>query len=239
MAFRDRFLTTKTAKAILSWRLLVGAGVAVGTGLVGVSWPLAVVIGAGVYAASVVAAMPRAPKKASIDPFVLSEPWRQIIQGAQSASRRLQDTIRSAGEGPLVDTLSSMAERLDAGLATAWEIAQRGDEIDEAVTRLGPTALRSRLSTLEARSAQMPDADTAAAIESVKRQIETAERLSAESADIARSLRLTQTQLDELVAKASEVTQGTVDTEAYRREVDDLVINLEGLRQAVNDTRTA
>ena len=73
----------------------------------------------------------------------------------------------------------------------------------------------------------------------MERQLATADRLKQQSADTAASLRLTQTQLDELVSRASEVQFGSVDTEAYRRDVDDLVIKLEALHQAVEETRTA
>ena len=38
---------------------------------------------------------------------------------------------------------------------------------------------------------------------------------------------------------ASEVQVGTIDTESYRREVDDLVVRLEALHQAVAEIRTA
>ncbi len=47
----------------------------------------------------------------------------------------------------------------------------------------------------------------------------------------------TQTQLDELVARASEVRIGASDTETYAHDVDELVIKLEALHQAVAETR--
>ncbi|MEJ7799295.1 MAG: hypothetical protein WKF60_02175, partial [Ilumatobacter sp.] len=72
-----------------------------------------------------------------------------------------------------------------------------------------------------------------------ERQIDTADRLKRQSAETADALRLTQTRLDELVARASEVQVGVVDTDAYRRDVDDLVIKLEALHQAVEETRTS
>ena len=42
-----------------------------------------------------------------------------------------------------------------------------------------------------------------------------------------------------VVARASEVRLGAVDTDSYRRDVDELVIKLEALHQAVEETRTA
>ena len=94
--------------------------------------------------------------------------------------------------------------------------------------------LRADRDTVGAESAASDQA-----IASVERQLATAERLKQQSAETVAALRLTQTQLDELVARASEVRIGSVDTDAYRRQVDDLVIRLEALHQAVEETRTA
>lgn len=236
MGFRDRFFTPATAKAIMSWRILIGVGVGAATAVAGLPVAVAVAVGAGVYATAVLAAMPKPPAPAAIDPFVLSEPWRQIMQGAQGAGRRLRQTVAGADDGPLKRTLTDIAGQLERGLAEAWEIARRGDEIDDAVRRLDPTALRSKLATLQQRAATDPAPEIEAALASVERQLATADRLKEQSAATVASLRLTQTQLDELVARASEVRLGAIDTDAYAREVDDLVIRLEALHQAIEET---
>ena len=75
-----------------------------------------------------------------------------------------------------------------------------------------------------------------AAVESVESQLASAERLKALSASTADRLRLTQARLDELVARAAEVSVGSTDTAIYEHDVDNLVIELEGLRQAVAET---
>ncbi len=239
MGFRDRFYTPTTAKAILSWRIALAVGVAVTLAVI--QLPLAVALGAGVgvYVATVAAAMPKRTAKRAIDPFMLSEPWRQLMQNAQASGRKLRDTIGGITPGPLKDTLLGVAEQLERGLGEAWEVAKRGDEIDDAVRRLDPTALRSKLTTLSERAALSPSPEADAAVRSVERQLESADRLKQQSNETAASLRLTQTQLDELVARASEVSLGAVDTDAYAREVDDLVIELEALHQAVQETRTS
>lgn len=239
MGLRDRFYTPQTAKAILSWRLLLGLGVGAAVGVAGLPIAAAIGVGLGAYAASVAVAMPKGPERANIDPFMLSEPWRQLMQNAQSAGRKLRSTVDGAERGPLKDTLEGIAAQLEHGLDEAWEVAKRGDEIDDAVRRLDPTALRSKLSTLQQRAEANPSPEATAAIESTERQLATADRLKAQSEETATSLRLTQTRLDELVARASEVRIGAVDTETYRRDVDELVIKLEALHQAVEETRTA
>jgi hypothetical protein len=239
MGFRDRFLTATTAKAIMSWRIAVGLGVGVGAALAGASVGLAVSIGLGVYAASVLLAVPKGARRPSIDPFVLSEPWRQLMKQAQASGRRLRQTVEGVDEGPLREQLDSVVDQLERGLDEAWAIARRGDEIDDMVRRLDPTRLRSRLDTLRTNDGAVASEDSTAAIASVEKQLETADRLKARSAEAARTLRLTQTQLDELVARASEVRIGAADTDAYARDVDDLVVKLEALHLAVEETRAA
>jgi hypothetical protein len=230
MGFRDRFFTPRTAKAILSWRIAVGVGVAVAIAVAGVGVPIAVLAGVGAYAGLVLAAMPATTKRVDVDPFTLSEPWRQLVQGAQSAQRRLRATVGGVDAGPLRERLQEIVDQLDRGLEQTWAVARRGDEIDDAVRALDPTALRSKLATLEQR---------ASAVASARSQLESAERLKQQSADTATKLRLTQTRLDELVVRASEVRIGTADTDAYANDVDDIVLQLEALRQAVEETRQA
>jgi hypothetical protein len=239
MAFRDRFFTPRTAKAIMSWRILIGVGVGAAMAFAGLPIGVAVAVGAAVYAATVLRAMPKPARRPSIDPFVLSEPWRRLIQQAQASGRKLRQTVDGVPDGPLKQQLLAVAEQLDRGLDEAWAIARRGDEIDAMVRRLDPTALRSKLATLETKSATAPSPDTGAAVESVRRQLDTADRLERQSADTAAGLQRTQTRLDELVARASEVRAGIADTGSYARDVDDLVIKLEALHQAVEETRTA
>lgn len=147
MGLRDRFYTPQTAKALLSWRILLGIGVGVAMAVAGLPIGVAIGVGAALYAASVGAAMPKGAEPAAIDPFVLSEPWRQLMQQAQNAGRKLRSTVSSAEQGPLRKTLESIAAQLEHGLGEAWEVARRGDEIDNVVRQLDPTSLRSKLST--------------------------------------------------------------------------------------------
>jgi len=229
---RDRFYTPKTAKAILSWRILLGIGVAAGGILLGLNPALAIAFGVVAYTLSVGAAMPRDQRR-RVDPFTVQQPWRQFVQGAQQAAMKLQQTIDAATDGPVKDRMRSVREKLEHGMDETWQIARRGHEIDQAIHRLDPTALRSKLSTLQATN----DAD--AAIASIEAQLESVDRLKDQSTRAENRLRLAQTRLDELVARAAEVSIGAGDTDQYEHDVEDLVIELEGLRLAVEETRTA
>ena len=227
VAFRDRFFTARTAKALLSWRILVGIAVGVGVSLV-LGYPEAILFGLVAYGLLVYRAMPKGGPPAP-DPFTLSEPWRQFMQDARRSRDGLRDTVRAMTPGPLQSRVASIADRLDGAIEQTWTIARRGDDIDAAVNRIDPTRLRSRLETLRTQ----PGAGSGEAIASVESQLQSADRLKALSADTADKLRLSQARLDELVARAAEVSIGAVDTDTYAHDVDDLVLELEGLRQAV------
>ena len=237
MALRDRFWTPKTAKAILSWRIVLGAAVGVVAAVIGAPAWLAAVLGALVYAGSIGLALPNdpVPSPAQVDPFTVSEPWRRFVQNAQRARRRFQDTVHNTRPGPLHDRLQAIAARLDAGLQQGWQIAKRGHEIDAAVKALDPTRLRSQLGTLQGQADSAPSANLTAAIESVQSQLATADRLKALSASTADQLRLNEARLDELCARAAEVSVGSSDTDTFASDVDDLVLELESLHDAVQE----
>ena len=235
MGFRDRFFTPTTAKAILSWRILVGAVAGVAAALLGVPVVGAIAVGAAVYAGAVLLAVPKAPRRAQIDPFTIGEPWRHFVRDGQRSQRQLTETVRATKPGPLRDRLQDIADRLDAGLEEGWLIAKRGAEIDAAVRGLDPTRLRSRLETLRMQSSDAPTANLDAAVASVESQLASADRLKELSASTADSLRLSQARLDELVARAAEVSVGASDTDRFAHDVDSLVVELESLHQAMRE----
>ena len=121
--------------------------------------------------------------------------------------------------------------------SSTCEAALRGDaEIAHIFARhLDPTALRSRLTTLQGRRADAPSEDLDAAIASVEQQLAGIDRLKALSASTADRMRLTVSRLDELCVRATEVSIGAGDTDRFAHDVDDLVLELEGLHQAVQE----
>lgn len=173
----------------------------------------------------------------SMDAFALGEPWRRFVAAAQRSQHRAHRVLRRVRPGPLRDRLISIADRLDHAIDEVWGVAHRGNEIDRSIRQLDPTALRSRLSTFHEQALVDPSPELDAAIASVERQLEAAERLRVLSNRAATRLRLTTTRLDELAARAEEVGIGLADTERYRSDVDALVDELEGIRQAIDETR--
>lgn len=235
MSMADRLFTARTARALLSWRLLVGLAAGVIGGLLGLAPITAVGLGVAVYAATVVAAAPSPTARSAIDPFSISEPWRRFVQGAQRSRAALDETLRGAPEGPLKSRLDDVAGRLEQAIEESWEIAKRGDQIDEAIARIDPVRLRAQLEVLTSAERSTSES-TKAAVASVESQLASADRLKVLSASTADRLRLTQARLDELVSRAAEVSVGRTDNLDYEHDVDNLVIELEGLRQAVAET---
>ena len=73
------------------------------------------------------------------------------------------------------------------------------------------------------------------AIASVESQLASVDRLKQLSASTADRMRLTNSRLDELCARATEVVIGSTGTDQLASDVDDLVLELEGLHQAVQE----
>ncbi|MEM8621733.1 MAG: hypothetical protein AAGF73_18660 [Actinomycetota bacterium] len=225
------------AKALITW-IPVGVGLAVAMLVAGLGWPVAVGAGVAIGGGLTAANLPRRPRRPRIDPFAIGEPWRQHVQAAQRSATQLHRTVREMRDGPLRERMTSIADRLDDGLDETWRIARRGDELDAAVKRLDPTALASRLSTLEERRRTEPSVEVASALASVESQIEATARLKVRAGRTEDRLRLTQTRYDELVVRATEVTLGA-DTDDYAHAVDDLVVELEGMRLALDEVTEA
>lgn len=224
-------------RLVVSWRLAVGVAVAAAGLTGGVGWIGAIAMGAVTCAVLVGAALvTRRSRPARIDPFAVGEPWRRFVQAGQRAAAELHRTVRATPTGPLRERLATIASRLDRALQETWRIARRGDEIDAAVRRLDPPRLRSTLDTLRQQDAAASTPELAESIASIEHQLATTERLKQRSADTQARLRLAQTRLDELTVRAAEVSIGAGDTDVYEHDVEDLVIELEGLRLALEET---
>lgn len=238
LSFRDRFFTPPVARAMTSplGIILFGGGAAIGIAA-GLPVVAAIVLGAVLWAGRVAIAVPRGEKSERIDPFVLSEPWRRHVQGAQSAKLRFDRTVADTRPGPMRDRLASLADRLQQGVVDCWRIASRGDDIDAALAHLSPAEARRELD--DARQQIAVRGSTPAlesTVASLEAQLASAERLRAVSIDAQDRLRLLDARLDELVARAAEVSVGAGDTGGLSDEVDGLVTELEALRLALEET---
>ncbi|MDO8389818.1 MAG: hypothetical protein Q7V57_04960 [Actinomycetota bacterium] len=176
-------------------------------------------------AAAVVLLRRRAPRQPVIDPFTISERWRRHVAAALAAQRTYRELVRATDPGPLRDRLDTVERQVQHAVTEIWEIAQRGDELDEALSALNTPALT-------ARAEHTTDAETKASLQA---QLDSASRLRSTRDDTDARLRLLTTRMGELVAQAAEVSVGSDDTDVLGTAVDDVVTQLEALRLAIND----
>jgi hypothetical protein len=236
--FRDRLFTRPVLRATVAPLTLVATGGAVAIGLVA-DLPVAgaAVLGGAAWVACVGAAIPRRRKRrrSDIDPFTLSEPWRRYVQGALAAQARFGRTVESMHTGPLRDRLRLIGERVDDAVDEVWHIASGGHTIDRGLTTLDTRGARTRLAELE--PADPLDAQATATVSALEAQLATASRMQRVSADAQNQLRMLDARLDELVARAVELSVGgsTAGVGGLGDDVDVLVQEMEALRQAVEE----
>ncbi len=195
-----------------------------------------------------------------IDPFGVSEPWRQFVQHALHARDQFRVTLRGARRGPLRAQLEDIGESLDGGMARAWATAQHGHRLSQARGRIDTDRLTADLNQQPAdgvgggapdgRGGQLPGQPTGAMAnpsatdgdairESLQAQLDSAYRLDQIIANAEQQLRLLTTQLDEAATRAGElaVRAGTGDAlEAVAADITRASDQLEALRLAMEET---
>ncbi|MGH9157128.1 MAG: hypothetical protein ACRD1K_15110, partial [Acidimicrobiales bacterium] len=240
----ERIRTPAVARAVAAPTsvLLAGAGMALAT-LSGLPLAAAAAVGVAAWAARVALAVPRRPQEDRIDPFTVGEPWRHFVQEALQARTRFGQTAARARSGPLKDRLGELAGRLDRGVEECWRIAQQGDVLESALAQLGMDGIRRDLAQVRTEKVQASGADEQASLERAEQavlgQLASAERIERVSRDARSRLRALNAQLDEAVARGVELslqTQDAADLSPLSADVDDLVGELEALRQALEET---
>jgi hypothetical protein len=153
---------------------------------------------------------------ARVDPFGVGEPWRRHVAAAQSAQRRFAKIVASMSPGPLRSRMAEIGRQVDRGVDECWQIAKHGDQLDDTIRGLDGAGLRARLERAT------DDAMRA----SIQSQLDAVERIR------------TARRLGELVSQAAEVSIGSDTTGELGSAVDDVVVQLEALLQAVDEVNT-
>ncbi len=239
-SFRDRFFTPPVARAMTSPLGIVLAGVGAAVALVaGLGIPAAIGFAAVAWGGRVAAAVPRGDHRAErIDPFVLAEPWRRYVQASLAAQARYERTVEATPDGPLKLRLADIGTRLQQGVSEVWQVASRGHDIDAGLKTLDVRSARAELQRLDQEPA---GSHTAATRDALAAQLATAARLQAVSTDARDRLRLLDARLDELVARAVELSvSGSASAiSGLGDDVDSLVSEMESLRQALEEADRA
>ena len=242
LSFRDRFFTPPVARAMMSPSgiLLAGAGASVGI-LVGLG-PIGAVVLAGLaWAGRVGYAVPRTAGDDRIDPFTLNEPWRRFVQSALQSQARFDQAVRQAERGPLRDRLAEIGDRVHDAVREAWRIARQGQVLADAGAQIDTVGVQRQLAEVQA-NANAPWAtgssleQTAKALEA---QLASAQRLASVTQEAADRLRLLNARMDEMVARAIELSVDASqpdDLGGLGSDVDSLVDEMEALRLAMDET---
>lgn len=237
MSFRDRFLTPRVARAMTSPSAILATGAGAAVGVLAFANPVgAVVLGLGAYAARVLAAVPRAPRRPGIAPRTLAQPWRGLMEGALDARARYDRSVRDVRPGPLRDRLDGIGGRLDAAVDQAWAVASAGNTLAAGRARIDTAAVSAELARLQA-GPRTPRVDQT--VEAVEAQLAAAARLDSTISDTYDRLRLLEARVDETVTRAVELSVSQADDAelgGLGAEIDTIVGEMEALRQAVEET---
>lgn len=239
-SFRDRFLTPKVAHAITSPSAILATGAGAAVGILAFGNPIgAVALGVGAFAARVLAAVPRAPRRPGIDLRQLSDPWRSIMAETIDADRRFDRAVSGIRPGPLRDRIAELGDRLGTAVDEAWKTAQAGQSLSAARAQIDGGRIHAELAAARTAPPTERSAQTIAAIEA---QLAAATRMDSTIADAYDRLRLLDARIDETVTRTVELSVTQTDAESLAGlgdEVDSIVGDMEALRQAVEETRTA
>ena len=237
-SFRDRFLTPKVARTITSPSAILATGAGAAVGILAFGNPVgAVLLGVGAFAARVLAAVPRNPKRPGVDLRRLQDPWRTLMSEILDADRRFDRAEAGIRPGPLRERVAELGQRLGRAVDEAWRIAQAGQSLSEGRSQIDTQRVHAELSAAE----QGPRTErTDQTIAAIRAQLAAADRLDHTIHDAYDRLRLLDARIDETVTRTVELSGTQTDVEALAGlgdEVDSIVGDMEALRQAVEETR--
>lgn len=167
----------------------------------------------------------RTGRSPRIDPFGVGEPWRNHVAAAQSAQRRFSSIVAAMQEGPLRSRMADIGRQIDRSVDECWQIARRGDQLDDTIRQLNGASLQARLDRAT------DDGERS----SLRSQLDSVERIRSARRQTDERLRSLQTRLGALVTEAAEVSAGVDHTAELGSAVDDVVTQLEALNMAVDE----
>jgi len=162
------------------------------------------------------------------DPFAIGDPWRRHVVAAQSAQKRFTAIVKTMQEGPLRSRMAEIGRQVDRGVEECWEIAKHGDQLDDTIRSLDGAGLRARLE-------RAPDDGTRSSVQS---QLDSLDRIRSTRQQTEQRLHSLQTRLGGLVSQAAQVSIGRDNTAELGSAVDDVVVQLDALLQAIDEVNT-
>lgn len=200
--------------------------------LAGGGWVVAALAGLALWIARVLLSMVVARRVRAldprIDPFALREPWRFFVRDALSARSRFAEAIEVLESGPLKDRLHTVGGEVDDGVASVWEIAQRGQQLTDTRRAIDTDDLDRALETLEADDPRY---------RSARSQRESHDRIATREAETRERLEVLDAQLDEAVVRVAELATRTDDNAVNEvaEQIHTVVSDLDSLRIALDE----
>lgn len=237
-SFKDRFFTPRVAQAIMSpLGIVLFGAVTAGVILTGLPLVVAPLAGVAAWGGNVLRQVPRDDQPFQADATMLQDPWLTYVAESRRARTRFDEVTRSMTAGPLQARLGELAARIADAVEETHRIAVRGNTLANALSTLDTERPRAELTEIKATHAgRGMSPATIETVKSLEAQIAAGKRISRAAQQADERLRMLDARYDELVARAVEVSLGTGDSEGLSHDVDDLVTELEALRQALDET---
>lgn len=252
---RSHVTTPRVVRAIVSPAAILAAGGGAALGLVlGLGSVGAAALGAATFSVPVAIRLywrdvwRRRPER--IDPFAVQEPWRWHVQNALTNRARVRERFDTTPQGPLRDRLGEISARVEKVANESWQIAKRGQTLAEARRAIDTARIDRHIAELERSLANTSDANSAThALEARRAQRAAADRMDRIIGDTHGQLKLLDARMGEVVVRAVELSAqadsfasdasaaGLSVHTSLVSDVDDLVIEMEALRQALEETR--
>jgi hypothetical protein len=163
------------------------------------------------------------------------------VSDALKARARFDASVSEMRTGPLRDTLSDVGLRLQNAVDECWRVARRGQSLADARSRINVETARYELDQARGRSPEPPVPGTTLArtVEALEAQIASADRMDLLLVETVDRLRLLDARMDETVTQAIELAvqaDSPDDLGGLGSDVDSLVLDMEALRQALDET---
>lgn len=152
----------------------------------------------------------RPPRQAAeaVDLTALEPPWRAAVEELVASRTRLQEVAAQLPAGPTRDRVAGIAERVEASVRTAWDIAARAQAASRTVATLDVDAVQEQLKSARRRLATVQGADADAVqheVELLAEQHAALHQLANAVDDARERLRLLDLRVDAAVARAAQL----------------------------------
>ena len=185
------------------------------------------------------AAPPPDPVAAQIDVGALPAGRRGPVLDALAARHRYGELVAGVPEGPLRDRLTTMGERVDAGVLAVWKTTEHAQRIDALMASLDPERATAELK--QARRDVDAGHGDPAALATLTERFASTQRLLNARVELDRRIPLLEARLATAVARAAELTltssasTASAGLDTLGGELDALVIELQALQGGVDD----